>query len=414
MLIRKIKDDELKRTREICYTAFEFNIDGEETPAKSAEMIRKNPQTRMKQQYLNTYGAFDEDNEMQACVSYCIASINFDGSIAHVAEVGDVASLPCSHGKGAVKGMFREILNDCYQSNVPFSYLYPFSGTYYNQFGYSYCVKNNIWKLSLDQLPNYRTTGTVVGYTPQRLSDVSEIYRQYTAGRNLSIVREDIEWHYAIGQFDPYRDHVFTYIYYDDTHNPLGYLTYSKQIDGKSNTIINCSAFCFVNRNGLLGLLDFLRSKKADYVYAQVSLPSDIDLTYIVPEHSLGAQRSSSAQQKPHGMVRVVHLHEALKLAKPVKSGTVSMNVTDKYLPQNNGKWELSWENGKFISIVQSANTETSKADITLDIALLSRLLCSGISSSQAALLPEGTFDCDIQLFCNLFPVKNVGIFEYF
>lgn len=413
MEIRRITDDELEKAREICFVAFEFAIDGQPTPERSAQQIRTNPSTRMKQDYKNTLAAFDDSGEMTACLSHCTCTARMDGHKVAMVEVGDVAALPVCQGKGVMKSIFHALLEDCYDRRVPFSYLYPFSGSYYSQFGYSYCVENTIWTLRLEHLPVMPDNGTCQLYSTCRLADLAKIYESFTQHRNLSVCREHIEWHSLVGRFNPAVDQVFTYIYYNEQQQPLGYLTYRKELQSKKSTIC-CSSFVYTCREGLCGLLSFLRGKKAYYDYAEVRLPSDIDLSLLLPEFSLSGDKGSSGRRSMHGMVRVVHLEEAVKSARFDGDGEVSLQIEDFYLPHNAGRWRLRWNDGRCTSIIRQTIEPDGPADCHMDIALFSRLLCGGLSETVLSLLPDGTFTCDNKKVLALFPQKRVGSFEFF
>ena len=108
MHIRTIRPQEIAAVRALCFSAFEANIDFTSSPQASAEQILHAPLTRMQQQYLNTFAAFDEQENPIATVAQCTPRARFDGGILQMEAIGDVATLPQAQGTGAVRKMFAE------------------------------------------------------------------------------------------------------------------------------------------------------------------------------------------------------------------------------------------------------------------------------------------------------------------
>lgn len=406
MEIRTVTAQELEACRRLCFTAFESSIDSTATPGESAAKILSDPVTRMQSTPRNTLAAF-LDGAPAACLSSCIYRVRFDGSEADMAGVGDVASLPRCQGKGVMRELFLQMLSGYYRQRVPFSYLYPFSGTYYAQYGYSYCVKQTLWELNLDKLPHFPREGRMELYSPEQLDAVKTVYEDFTRGLNLAVCREDMEWRHIIGQFDPAVDRIFTYVYYDEANCPSGYLIYNRE-QGKHGGILNCREFCYRSREGLLGLLSFCRSKGAYYEIARIPLPERVPLELLLTEFSLPQNRPTGIRQRMHGMVRVVHVKAALKAARFQGEGRVALNLLDPLLPDNCGLWQIAWKDGQLCSCERRDGCEG--AQFTMDIGLFSRLLCRGITPQAASLLPK-----ELQaLPAGLFPAKDAGILEYF
>lgn len=406
MEIRTVNANELEACRRLCFTAFENNIDGAASPAESAAKILAAPVTRMQSTPKNTLAAF-LSGEPLACLSSCVYRVRFDGSEAAMAGVGDVSSLPCCQGKGVMKELFLQMLFNYYKEQIPFSYLYPFSGTYYARYGYSYCVKQTLWELNLDKLPHFPARGRVELYSPEQLEAVKAVYGEFTQNLNMAVCREDMEWRHAVGQFDPAVDRVFTYIYYDENNSPCGYLIYNRE-PGTHGDILNCREFCYRSREGLTGLLSFCRSKGAYYEYARIPLPESVPLELLLTEFNLPQARTTRVSTRMHGMIRVVHMKAALEAARFQGEGAVNLRILDPLLAGNDGLWRIAWKDGRLQSCERAETSEG--AEFTMDIGLFSRLLCKGLTPQAVSLLPK-----ELQpLPAGLFPAKDAGILEYF
>lgn len=413
-MIRTIREDELIESRRLCFIAFERAIDGASCAAESADTIKKNPVTRMKRDYQNTLAWFDEHNVMQACVSHCVCPVEFDGITASMAAVGDVAAMPCCQGKGTMKSLFRTMLEDWHSRNIHFSYLYAFSGTYYGQFGYTYCVRRKYWNFPMTQLPDFRVSGTVEIYQPSRLEDLKTIYEAFTTGCNLSVMRDEIEWYHAVGQYEPDRDFRFAYVYYSEAGAPRGYLIYSKTTDENQAVIMNCHEFAYSDIEGLMGLIRFCKSRQSYYDRVTIPLPDFIPLDFLCQEFSLPAGHTATIRQTMHGMVRVVHAEEVLKTARFLGNGSIRLFLRDPWLPANHGLWEIEWKKDRLSSLHYQADGGEEQADAVLDISLFSRLICRGVTKEELSYLPAECRRCGDDMLLQLFPQKKCAISDYF
>lgn len=408
MMIRTIRPEEVAAVRALCFTAFEANIDRTSSPEASAEQILHAPLTRMQQQYLNTFAAFDEEGVPIATVAHCTQKVRFDGGVERMEAIGDVASLPQAQGTGAVRRMFEEILRQAYGQEVAFSYLYPFSDGYYARLGYACCVKNHIWRLALAQLPAFAHQGVCKPCLPgqQREQDLEKVYARAVEGCNLAVVRQQPEWNRQLRLLTPFRDGSFTYVYYGKEGQPTGYFTYQPD---KKERRIECRQFFFTDQDALRGMLHFFRSKNAYYETASITLPSYLPLDLLLNEFHLGGPLHTSYTLQMHGMVRIVHLRRALQAARYGEDGRLVLQVEDPLVPPNQGVFELVWKGHRLVSMQPT----DALPQLRLPIGMLSRFVCGGIRPEEIPFLPEAEPEALEQLQ-RAFPAKTAGIFDYF
>lgn len=408
MEIRKIQPEEIAAVRAICFLAFEKNIDFTESPERSAEQILHSPLTRMHQNYTETWAAFNEENEPIATAAHCTAKVKLDDSEVKLEEIGDVASLPQAQGKGTVRVLFQKILQEAYEKGVELSGLYPFSDGYYAHLGYSNCVKNHIWKLALNQIPRWETTGICKPYQAghEMEKDLEQVYKKAAEGYNLSIIREKPEWQRQLMLLLPYRDGFYTYIYYNKEGLAAGYLSY--QIN-RTSGMLDCKQFFYTDVDSLKGLLMFLKGKAAYYGAAQIPLPSSVPLEWMLQEFHLNTPQSSGYSMEMHGMTRIVHLQRALKAVRFGQDGQLRLKITDPLLVQNNGTFEIAWKNNRLCLFEKSS----LPADAELSIGQLTRFVCTGLREEECALMPEFSPDVLSRLE-TAFPPKKTATFDYY
>ena len=138
MIVRKTALEEARRVNELFAICFEMPYTN--CPADP----EKDDATH--------WAAFDEDGEMMSTFTVSDFTVQFDGSPCKMGGIGGVATLPQYRRRGGIRACFREALPDMYGSGYDFSYLYPFSTTYYRKFGYENCVQKYGWTVDLSLL----------------------------------------------------------------------------------------------------------------------------------------------------------------------------------------------------------------------------------------------------------------------
>ena len=129
---------------------------------------------------------------------------------------------------------------------------------------------------------------------------------------------------------------------------------------------------------------------------------------YLLPEWSMGAACWSTA---PSGMVRAVNARRVLEKAAYRGSGRVCLELLDGQIPENNGVFDGTFENGKAVRVEKTGE----KADVTLGINAFSALIC-GTSDWGDALqwMPDVTLHRENQALGGGFYRKKLWIGDYF
>ena len=79
--------------------------------------------------------------------------VSFQGQTVPMAGIGYVASYPEFRGNGAASQLMTEILQENYQKETLFSYLAPFSYSFYSKFGYRYVFNQKHYEIDAADFP---------------------------------------------------------------------------------------------------------------------------------------------------------------------------------------------------------------------------------------------------------------------
>ncbi|MGN0314826.1 MAG: enhanced intracellular survival protein Eis [Fusicatenibacter sp.] len=398
MIVRKIKEEEYRRTCEVFGIAFEIPMSREQLTEKKLEEIKLRPSTREEQYYMERWAAFDEKDQMMGFLIGFPAVVRFDGKEAVCTCIGGVSSLPQYRGRGVIASCFRSHLKDSYQAGVVFSYLYPFSTVFYRQFGYELCSETVEWEFDIRTVP-YDPEIRGSAWLNEHGSEgeaIREVYAAYMKECNLSFVREDCDWNRVISE-EPAVEHRYTYVWKNKNNIPKGVLCYSKEYsESYPGGLMKCEAFYFSDEEGLKGLLNHIHAYRSHFQSVRLSLPKHVCLQRYLPEVSGYAFHR---KLNFNGMGRVIHAERAFSLARYQGSGKAAIRITDSYLEENNRIFTVEFYNGRCTSVTARKEGD---ADLVMDIQTFSRCLlgCCDADEFQDENLkkifyPKKHFICD-------------------
>lgn len=351
MIVRKIKPEEFKRTEELFSIAFCFPYDCDKEPMEVYQERMENPEAREDVKPLDKYAAFeDDDKTMMSCLLATHFPMNFNGREVTMVGIGGVSSVPTYRRNGGIRGCFTKMLPDLYKAGVVFSYLYPFSTCFYNKFGYGLGIRGKVYELDLCRIPKYDTAGKCIlvepGNAQDLLKDVAAVYEVWQQKYNGMIINGPLEYQF-ITKANPCKKQEFVYLYRSADGLPKGYISFHKE-DSEGGRILACTKIVFTDAEGLEGLLALAASYAADYRSVRFTVPEDIEIEAVLREFSFAACKLNRSYM---GMVRVVNVEEALRLSSYQGEGSFTIKVTDPYIEENSGIFEVTYQSGRAVNI---------------------------------------------------------------
>ena len=408
MIVRKIKPEELKRTKELFAIAFEMSMDNTKTVQQIYEDALKPDASRMDFHWSEHWAAYQDDNHtMLSCFAATPYPINFDGHHCKMAGIGGVASLPQYRRQGGIRSCFTAALPDMYENGYAFSYLYPFSTAYYRKFGYEMCCERIRYEIRLNAIRPFNVTGScfLAEDDNNMLNDIKSVYETWQNKYNMMVINEDFEYRWVL-QANPAKEQCFTYVYRDEDAVPKGYISFSK-VDEESGRNLRCSQFFYTDIEGFKGLMNLVYAYASDHKYINFELPLDQMLTTLLPEWAMGAAR---LQYVFRGMVRVINVAQVLQMAKYQGSGSLVLQISDDFIPQNNNRFKVCFQD----DIALDVTVTEEPVDISLGINDFSRLIV-GCSNAESILSMENVhIHSDLEKLSHLFYQKPNLITEYF
>lgn len=366
MIARQITQAEEARADELFAVAFEQPLDRAQAP------------TPREFAFAGRWAAFGEAGQMMSTFSVTDFTVNFDGGAYRMGGIGGVATLPQYRRQGGIRACFQAALPALYQNGFCFSYLYPFSTAYYRKFGYENCVQKWAVTMDLGLLRPEKADGHFrLAESGTPLAEAVRVIDQKWETCYNMMVRHRERAYDWLTQPDPAASQMFCYVYFSAAGAPRAYVVFQKQDQPDGRNLV-CRNFRFLDREGYMGLTHVLKSLSADHRLAKFELPAEPAMQYLLPEWSLGAVQW---RVQPAGMVRVVHVEQALRGARYFGEGSITLRILDPLIPENDRCFLVRFSGGA----AERVEVTEGPPDAVLDISAFSALICGVCDFSGAA-----------------------------
>lgn len=262
-------------------------------------------------------------NELDGQLTSAIIDSKFDVFYGEknvsMSGIGYVASYPEYRGKSYVSDLMLEILKDNYKQGTVFSYLAPFSYSFYRKFGYEYVFNQKTYEIPFQYFPRgLKGSGRVSRLDfKEALPQMDKIHK--LVGEIGSVNRTEDQWSY----YFEYKSKPNFAMYYEE-EEPVGYVIYE-----------------FSGNNFVIRELTFLteEAKNALYFFVSSHASAFESVKYTASEKEVIEWEMSEPSQakislNPYMMARIVNMEEFMKTS-PTINGKVE--IVDEQLPENNG-----------------------------------------------------------------------------
>ena len=203
MKIKKLGKKDLFDAYLISAYCFHMRIEDVEAKRKEIE-AEKN----------DNWGAFNDDGTMMARIINNRYKFYVDGQAVVTGGIGAVSTLPEYRNSGAVKEIFKELLNYTYGKGEVISTLYPFKHEFYRKVGYETVTFMNEYTFAPSVLRNYRFDGEVCKWnTGDKVTEFLGIYNEFTPKYNLAAQRDEKMMLDHLKADKPYMDRRFAYVF---------------------------------------------------------------------------------------------------------------------------------------------------------------------------------------------------------
>ena len=329
------------------------------------------------------WAAFDYKGKMCSAVTVTPVTLRINGRDTPTGAIAGVVTRPESRGRGYIGHIMRYAIPNMLANGQVFSLVYPFSFRYYRKFGYEICYPYQQVTIPIEMFNHYPYPSQTEAFSKgDDIAPFMDVYESFTKDRNLSAVRSKEDWTRILNR-DPYMDLHFTYLHYDSAGRADSYVFYNP-VKENGGHILQIEECCWRTVYGLHRILGLFGKLSSEYEFVRWNAPNDLDIHALFPE-----PRSIIWNTQPAGMIRIVDVVGALsRLTAPEGVGSLSIGVTDEFLPENTGVYQIKWESGN-LSVSQQNDGEV---ELDTNIETLAQLI-TGYTSPHEALYSKSAYD---------------------
>lgn len=411
MEIRKLTKEDFLQYEGVCQSVF---FDLARTDIREREQMQAqnidDPSPTFGDKDAITWGAFDTSGNLVSGLAINPYTMRMNGHNVKMGGIALVATLPEARGQGLVNKIMEKAFPEMIDTGQTFSYLFPFSYSYYRMFGYEICNTNNNVKIPIAQFKNYPYPQNIQQHKPSNdITPFVNIYETFAEKRNLSFVRSQKNWEDMLNR-DHFKNLDFTYLNYDETGIPNAYVLYKAEKIGDHQHTVRVNELCWSNPSGLHSIFGFFGKLSAEYDSVSWNAPSDINVHALFPE-----SYAPSWQKHSSGMNRILSVPAALKTLRApglgaISSGKVVIEVTDNYWHANTGSYLIEWDSTHITKVEKTS----ANPDMSTSIQTLAQLVTGYLTPAEAMLKMDTSIYSNQLLLDALFPRQLLYMYEGF
>ena len=396
MIIRKIQPEEKVAASMIQALSFLGKRDFTEDLADPAAHSKG---------YENYWGAFSDGGTMTACLILFPYTVLYNGNTAGMGGIGGVASMPEHRMGGAVREMFKNSMASMRDEGQAFSYLYPFSFSFYRQFGYESCYLKKIITCKTQDFKHIKPSGSMsMLQKGDDMAPYMAIHTRFIGAFNMVVKRTQQQMADMMDR-DPYATAQYTYLWRNENGDAKSYITFvTENLKDKRHMVVK--DFEWMDSEGMRGMLSMISKFSAQApCFRWPNVPPNFDIALLTHDYF-----DIECETSMNGMNRVVDAAGAVRLMRvPEGCGGAAVKIVDDFLAWNNVTVKLEWADGALC-----AERTNAAPDMTVPITSLARLVTGYSTPAALALAGMADIDSNHTALEKLFPNKPVYMNDFF
>src|SRR3954451_1264703 len=306
-------------------------------------------------------GWFDGEKLISQLAVYPF-QVNIFGRIFEMGGLTGVGTYPEYANMGLMNQLMRQALADMQKKKQSISYLFPYSFPYYRQRGWEIISDKMTFEIKDYQLPKVKKVSGYVERLDTEHPDIRLVYKTFSSKRHAAMIRNDLAWD-EYWRWDV--DELTAAVYYDQSHQPQGYLLY-----WISEDVLHIKEMIYNEHEARIGIWNFIG--------AHFSMVSKVVGNIFMNEPLAFWLEDPEIKEKiaPYFMARIVDAQQFISQYPFKATGTeieLTFRLEDPMLEWNNGPFTLQVSAEGKGELVQSMEQPTFSLDIqTLTTMLLS------------------------------------------
>lgn len=304
-------------------------------------------------------GWFDGEKLISQLAVYPF-QVNIYGKTFEMGGLTGVGTYPEYSNMGLMNKLMRQALLDMQQKKQSISYLFPYSHPFYRQKGWEIITDKMTFEIRDYQLPKVKKVSGYVERLHPEDPDIRKVYQLFSRMRHAAMIRNDLAWD-EYWRWD--LEDLTAALYYDGSHEPLGYLLY-----WISKDVLHVKEMVYINQEARIGLWNFISAH-----FSMVS--KVIGNTYTNDPLAFWLEDGDIMETiAPYYMARIVDVKQFIALfpfRAIGKDSTLTFKLEDPILEWNQGIFTIYVNKNGEGKINQTKDTP----DFSLNIQTLTTML---------------------------------------
>ena len=324
-------------------------------------------------------GLYRDGRLVTQCVLLSLRITNGSGGTVPAGGIGAVATPPEERRRGHVERLLRAVCDELRSQNVPLSMLSAFKESFYRRYGWATFYEARRLSGPPDRFDPFRAhrSGEWVRLDDSvaTATELDAIYRGALRGRFGPLERDALWWQTRVfrsGDASPR----WIYVWRDDAGHGRSYVIFSIE-RGERGRVVRCRETVALDPQARAQIFAFFAAFADQCAEVVFHAPADAPVQMLMPD-------PLECTMEPGSMLRIVDVAQALEAyAFPRDvTGRVTLRITDDWLDDNNGVFELDFEGGSARVTRLSDGTE---ADVICDVRTLTQVYSRYLRPRTAA-----------------------------
>ena len=321
---------------------------------------------------------YNNNNTIVACEDKDIVSslqlnqykIKLDDKEYETSYVVGVSTFPQVRGRGYMKKIMEDSLNELYKKNQLVSILMPIDYRLYRKYGYEHCYDQLQYNIDIEDLKNFKLLGRLYNANEKYIEYLIDINNTFLEDLNGNIVRDKDYYMNLFKEIKSEDGHI--YIYKDGSYK--GYIIYFLNGD---NMFVR--ELFYKDVDSLKSILKFIYNHNTQCKKVIISTPVNDKIRFVLEN-----PKTIDVKVKPFMMGRDINVEDYINDLKLDDDIKISANIfiEDQFIKENNGIFNIKIEDKKVK--VKKVNGEP---DLNLSINTFTQIVFSYIDIKEAIIL---------------------------
>ncbi|EDL64720.1 GNAT family N-acetyltransferase [Bacillus sp. SG-1] len=317
MTIKRLDKSHYEESLNLSMYAFQYKVPEEEK------------ENRFRQLDDHELYGIEADDQLAAKLHLLSLNVFLGEKEFKMGGIAGVATYPEYRRKGYVKELLTYSLKRMREKGQTISMLHPFSFAFYRKYGWELFSTLKRVKVAQAEMKMFDgVPGNVKRFNKENYpSELEEIYNGYARRFSGMLAREKTWWK------ERSITNLNVAIYYDGKGNGAGYILYDIK-DQK----MKVEEFIVLNAEARSGLWNFICQHDSMLTGVELVLSPEDPLVFLLENPK------TPTELQPYFMTRVVDVLSFLEQFRSSIKEKVSLEVSDKYAPWNNGTFTITSE----------------------------------------------------------------------